>query len=62
VLRDVARQARDLARQLGEGAPARGEQLLLRVGEQRKLVGDPLRVPAVRDPRDPLELGEREPE
>ena len=62
MLRDVARQAGDLARQLGEGAPARREQAPLRLGEQGELVGDPLRVPAVGDAREPLQLGEREPE
>ena len=62
VLRDVARQACDLARQLREGAPARREQPPFGLGQQGELVGDLLRVPAVRDAREPLQLGEREPE
>ncbi len=62
MLRDVARQAGDLARQLGERAPARREHSPLGLGEQQELLGDPLRVPAVRDARQPLELGERQPE
>ena len=62
MLRDVAREAADLAGQLRESAPARREQLALVLGEQRELLGDPLRAPPVRDPRQPLELGERKPE
>ncbi len=59
VLRDVAREPGDLAREPRECAPA------LRVvlaGELRDLLPHPLRVPAVGDPREPLELGKREPE
>ena len=62
VLRDVARQAGDLARQLGEGAPARREQPPLGIGEQGELLGHLPRVPAVGDAREPLQLREREPE
>ena len=62
VLRDVAREPGDLVCQLGEGAPARREQPPLGLGQERELLGDLLRVPAVGDPRDPLQLGEREAE
>ena len=62
VLRDVARQPCDLARQLGEGAPARREQPPLGLGEQGELLGHPGRVPAVGDAREPFQLGERQPE
>ena len=62
VLRDVARQAGDLAAQLGERAPARRRELRLRVGEQQQLLADALRVPAVGELREPLEIGERQAE
>ena len=62
MLRDVARQAGDLVAELGERAPARREQLAVGVGEQLQLLGDALRVPAVRDARDPLELRVRKAE
>ncbi len=62
MLGDVAREARDLAREPGERAPAPGLELPLAVGEPRDLLPHPLRVPAVGEPREPLELGEREPE
>ena len=62
VLRDVAREARDLAGEPGERAPALRLELPLAVGEPRDLLPHPLRVPAVREPREPLELGEREAE
>ena len=63
VLRDVARQAGDLGRQLGERAPARRERRCARAsGSSGELLGDALRVPAVGDAREPLELGERQPE
>ena len=62
MLRDVARQAGDLAGQVRECAPARREQLPLGIGESGQLVGDLPRVPAVAHPREPLELGERETE
>ena len=62
VLRDVAREARDLAREPGERAPAPRLELALAVGKPRDLLPDPARVPAVGEPGEPLELGEREPE
>ena len=52
----------DLAGEPGEGAPALGLELLLAVGEPRDLLPHALRVPAVGEPREPLELGEREAE
>ena len=52
VLRDVARQAGDLGAQLAERAPARREQLAVRIGKQLQLLGDALRVPAVGDARE----------
>ena len=62
MLRDVAREPADLRRQLGEGAPARRGELPLDVRQELELVGDALRVPAVRDAREPLQLCERKPE
>ena len=62
VLRDVARQAGDLRAQLGERAPARRGELLRRVRQQRHLLGDACRVPAVGELRQPLELRERKTE
>ena len=59
VLGDVARQAGDLAGQLAKGVPARPR---VRAGHAVDLVGDARRVPAVGDAREPLELGERQPE
>ena len=59
VLADVARQAGDLARQLAERLPARPR---VRAGHAVELLGDARRVPAVGDAREPLELGERQPE
>ena len=54
--RDLAPSARANARQRGETS------LRSRVRQLRELLGDPLRVPAVGEPREPLELGERQPE
>ncbi len=62
MLRDVARETGDLVCELGEGAPARREQPPLGLGQERELLGDLLRVPAVGDPRDPLQLCERKAE
>jgi hypothetical protein len=62
MLRDVSRQAGDLRAQLGERAPARRAELRLRVGQRRQLVANALRVPAVGDPCEPFEVGERQPE
>ena len=62
VLRDVARETRDLAGEPRERAPALRLELPLAVGEPRDLLPHALRVPAVREPREPLELGEREAE
>ena len=62
VLRDVAREAGDLPRQPGEGAPAPRLELPLAVGKPGDLLPHPLRVPAVGEPGEPLQLGEREPE
>src|SRR6185437_12714035 len=42
--------------------PARRAELRLRVGKHEQLLADTLRVPAVRDAREPLELGERQAE
>ncbi len=62
VLRDVARQAGDLRAALGERAPAGREQLALGVGKRREILRHLLRVPALRDLREPLELRVREAE
>src|SRR5439155_10974866 len=62
VLADVAREARDLPAELRKCTPARRGELALDVGEQLELLGDALRVPAVGDAREPLELGVREAE
>ena len=62
VLRDVAREARDLAGEPRERAPALRLELAIAVREPRDLLPHPLRVPAVREPCEPLELGEREAE
>ena len=59
VLRDVARQAGDLARQLAERVPARAG---MRARDAVELLADALGVPAVGDAREPLELAEREAE
>jgi hypothetical protein len=59
MLRDVARQAADLRAQLHERAPARGAQLR---GVVPEFTADVLRIPAVGDPREPLEVGVRQPE
>ncbi len=61
VLRDVARQAAELAAEPRERAPARRRTLRVGVGQLRELLADAVRVP-VRQPRQPLELGERQPE
>ena len=61
VLRDVARQAGDLAAE-PPNARQRGEWSLRARRGARDLVGDALRVPAVREPREPLEVGERQAE
>ena len=62
VLRDVARQAGDLGAEGAERAPARRAELRRRVGQRSDLVGDALRVPAVGEPGEPLEVGVREAE
>ena len=62
VLRDVPREARDLAGEPGERPPAARVELALPVREIRHLLADPLRVPAVGEPREPFELREREAE
>ena len=62
MLGDVAREPRDLAREPREGAPAPRAELALAAGETRELLPDAARVPAVREPGEPLELGVREPE
>ena len=53
VLAHVPREARDLATELRERAPARRCEPALDVGEQLQLFGDALRMPAVGDPREP---------
>jgi hypothetical protein len=62
VLGDVARQASDLRAECAERAPARRAELRRRVGKSGDLVGDALRVPAVRQAGEPLEVGVREAE
>ena len=62
VLRDVARETRDLAGEPGERAPALRLELALAVWEPRDLLPHALRAPAVRGAREPLELCEREAE
>ncbi len=62
MLRDVPRQAGDLAAELGERAPARRGHLLRCVGQHQHLLGDPSGVPAVGELREPLEVGERQAE
>ncbi len=61
VLGDVPREAGDLLRQRAECPPAPRAELLLAVGELRDLLRDALRA-ALGDPREPLELCERQPE
>ena len=61
VLRDVPREAGDLAREHGEGAPAGRASLRLDVGELADLLRHALRA-SLGDAREPLELGEREAE
>src|SRR5207253_3535683 len=61
VLRDVARQAAELATEFGEDPPARRGELRLRTRQLRQLVPDAIRI-AVRQPCQPLELGERQPQ
>src|SRR3546814_9591534 len=51
MLRDVAREACDLAREPGERTPALRLELAIAVGEPRDLLPHPLRVPAVGSPR-----------
>ena len=58
VLRDVARQAADLVRELAERAPAGGGVV---AREPRDLLRDAVGV-ALGDAGEPLELGERQPE
>ena len=62
VLRDVAREPRDLTGQPRERAPAPGLELPVAVGEARDLLPHALRVPAVGGACEPLELRERETE
>src|SRR5512132_3039495 len=57
----MARQPADLPTELDERAPARRGELGVRVRQLRQLLADAVRV-AVGQPREPLELGEREPE
>jgi hypothetical protein len=58
----MAREAGDLAGQLGKGAPAGGSRLVLEAGHELELLGDTLRIPAVGDPRQPFELAVRKAE
>ena len=58
VLRDVAREAGDLAREPRERAPALRLELALAVGQAGDLLPHSLRVPAVREPCEPFELRE----
>ena len=60
VLRNVARETGDLAGEPRERAPPLRLELPLAVGEPRDLLPHALRVPAVRSPREPLELCEWE--
>ena len=62
MLRDVAREARDLRGEEAERAPPLREELLLCVGKRRDLVRDPLGAPAVGHAGEPLELAVRQPE
>ena len=62
VLGDVARQAGDLGREELERAPALRDELALGVRERGHLLGDAGGVPAVGEPREPLELGLRQAE
>ena len=62
MLRDVARETRDLSGQPGERAPALRLELALAVGKARDLLSHALGVPAVGEPRETLELRERETE
>ena len=62
VLRDVAREPRDLRGEEAERAPALREELPVGVGELRDLVRDPFCAPAVGDASEPFELGVRQPE
>ncbi len=55
----MPRQPRDLLRQLAERIPARPD---VRSGDAVELLGNPRRIPAVGHAREPLELGERQPE
>ena len=61
VLRDVARQAADLAAEPGERAPARRRALGVGVRQLRQLLADAVRV-AVGQAREPFELAERQSE
>src|SRR6516225_6175767 len=58
----MPREAGYLGTELAEGAPARRGELAGGVGQRRDLVGDALGVPAVGEPREPLEVGVREAE
>jgi hypothetical protein len=62
VLRDVPRQAADLGAELDERAPAWRRELALGIGQQRELLPHALRVPAVGEPCESLQLGVRQPE
>ena len=58
----MARQPGDLRGEELERAPALREQLAVAVGERSHLLRDALRVPAVGDAREPLQLGVRQAE
>ena len=62
MLRDVPWKPCDLARKPGEGPPALGAELALAVRKLLELLSHPARIPSVREPGQPLELGKREPE
>ena len=61
MLRDVAREPGDLLAEPAERPPAPRGELLLRAGQRAQLVLDPVRV-ALGEPRQALELGERQAE
>ena len=58
----MAREPRDLVAEVGERAPARRQQLPVRIGKQLELVSDALRIPALRHLREPFELRVRQAE
>ena len=58
----MPREPGDLACEPGEGSPALGAELAFAVGQLLELLPHPARIPAVGEPRQPLELGVRKPE